>query len=289
MELFCSHSWYLSIATIAGQALGFTHNSHFSQSTYDHALRWGAAHPDSSGCWSGNQTFETCCVHWNGAPPGTCWDGSRTYESCCVAKTEWAPRSFSCNDKGLYWQRLRQTLSLFRVFTELRETPLDQASPKECLIGGVLSSMLSLIHVGHYRQYRTQEQKDEDYDRAESLLLTLFSSPVTLEEILVSGWPLFISLDLFRFDEAFQQMAHKRLPLQPPKEHTIKWSETVVKAVQNGQGRRIPVDTVLKLVKLELNIRELSCSKTVWPRFKISHSRVSLCVYIAVTHTHIYI
>lgn len=149
--------------------------------------------------------------------------------------------------------------------------------------------MLSLIHVGHYRQYRTQEQKDEDYDRAESLLLTLFSSPVTLEEILVSGWPLFISLDLFRFDEAFQQMAHKRLPLQPPKEHTIKWSETVVKAVQNGQGRRIPVDTVLKLVKLELNIRELSCSKTVWPRFKISHSRVSLCVYIAVTHTHIYI
>eukprot|EP00435_Cladocopium_sp_Y103_P050424 s561_g15.t1 len=251
-ELFTSHSWCLDlplVISISALVFGAAQSSPYSDisDTYNQALWWGAAHPGdppgTNGCFSSNRTFEHCCVSWTGEPGELprCWEnqgaegmegteGSQlTYDACCVAKHHWAPRSFSCDGKGIYWQRLYQTLALFRVFTELNETPLNQASPHECLVGGVLASILSLIHIGYDRQYRTQEQKDMDYERAEGLLLVLFSSPVTLEEVLVSGWPLFLSLDLFRADDGFLQMARQRLPLQAPGEHTLKWSEVVVK------------------------------------------------------------
>lgn len=270
-DLFTSHSWCLDLpfvisisALVCGAALSNPSTSYSDigdRDTYNQALWWGAAHPGdppgTNGCFSSNRTFETCCVSWTGELP-TCWEkqgaqmermeGSNlTYDACCVAKHHWAPRSFSCDGKSMYWQRLYQTLALFRVFTELHETPLNQASPQECLVGGVLASILSLIHIGYDRQYRTQEQKDMDYERAEGLLLVLFSSPVTLEEVLVSGWPLFLSLDLFRADEGFLQMARQRLPLQTPGEHTLKWSEVVVKSIQNGQGSRIAMEPVIRL------------------------------------------
>ena len=112
--------------------------------------------------------------------------------------------------------------------------------------------MLSLIHLGHYKHSRTPENKSRDYEEAENLLLQLFRSPITLEEILVSGWPLFVSLDLFRSDKGLQQMAQERLPLQPPGPHTLKWSEVVVKSIEQGQSRRISSESVLRLGKLVL-------------------------------------
>lgn len=259
-QAFFSHSWRLVLPILAVHAAPLNlrlEEVGSSPATYQQALWWGAAHPDVTGCFSGNKTFERCCVNWvDDTIPSGCWEDVSAYDSCCVAKADWAPRSFSCNDHGLYWQRLRQTLSLFRVFTELRETPLDRASPRECIIGGVLASILSLVHVGHYKGSRSQAQKEMDYDRAEDLLLVLFNSPVTLEEILVSGWPLFISLDLFRFDEAFQEMARQRLPLQALDAHTLRWSDSFVEVIQRGQGSRIRTDTLVKLVPLGPTVRQ---------------------------------
>ena len=253
-EVFSSHTWIFDVPLIIALAAGRSQvETHRETYTYQQALWWGAAYPgdpdDTSGCFSSNRTFEQCCVSWT--EPPNCWRAENlTYESCCVAKQHWAPRSFSCNSKGPYWQQLHQTLALFRVFTELNETPLNKASPRECFIGGVLASILSLIHLGQDRQYRTQEQKDQDYERAEDLLLVLFRSPVTLEEILVSGWPLFLSLDLFRTDEGFRQMAQERLPLEAPGEHTLKWADLLIKSIQHGQGSRIAVESVIRLGKL---------------------------------------
>lgn len=300
-ELFTSHSWCLDLplvisisALVCGAALSNPSTSYSDigdRDTYNQALWWGAAHPGdppgTNGCFSSNRTFETCCVSWTGELP-TCWEkeqgaqmemeGSNlTYDACCVAKHHWAPRSFSCDGKGMYWQRLYQTLALFRVFTELNETPLNQASPQECLVGGVLASILSLIHIGYDRQYRTQEQKDMDYERAEGLLLVLFSSPVTLEEVLVSGWPLFLSLDLFRADEGFLQMARQRLPLQTPGEHTLKWSEVVVKSIQNGQGSRIAMEPVIRL-------GNLAVEEVLWKAFVSIH-----ILYIYIFYNYYYV
>jgi len=255
---FSSHSWCLNLPLVLSLATFQVGSGVTSaEETYKQALWWGAAHPshpDIDGCFSRNRTFEHCCVRWENEIP-TCWssEGNLTYESCCIAKQHWAPRSFSCNGQGLYWRRLRQTLALFRVFTELNDSPLNKASPHECLVGGVLASMLSLIHLGHYKHSRTPENKSRDYEVAENLLLQLFRSPITLEEILVSGWPLFVSLDLFRSDKGLQQMAQERLPLQPPGPHTLKWSEVVVKSIEQGQSRRISSESVLRLGKLVLN------------------------------------
>lgn len=219
--------------------------------TFTHAVFWGAAHPDVSSCWSETRTFEMCCVKWDsGALPGQkCWsNGNRPqlYQLCCIAKPDQPPRSFfSCVGRGVFWERLRQTVSLFRSFQALSDTPLEKANPHECLLGGVLASMLTLVHITTAN--RSMERKVQDYDRAEYLLKVLFSSPVTLEEILASGWPLFLTLDFFRWDPGFQELADKRLPGVMAGDQTMRWSNTLSTAIQAESNGRIPTDLVMKL------------------------------------------
>ena len=122
-----------------------------------------------------------------------------------------------------------------------------------------------------------------DYERAEGLLLVLFSSPVTFEEVLVSGWPLFLSLDLFRADEGFLQMARQRLPLQTPGEHTLKWSEVVVKSIQNGQGSRIAMEPVIRLGNLaveEVLWKAFVSIHILYVRIFIFYNNYYMCIYI---------
>ena len=255
---FWSYAWKgLRVASVFGlpqvslgwsaPAVGFAAN----EVTYKHALFWGAAHPDISGCWSGNRSFEKCCVRWesNTRPGELCWSQDKRlqqYEACCIAKPDQPPRSFfSCVGKGLFWERLRQTLSLFRSFEALKETPLAKANPEECLLGGVLASMVALVHVTTAN--RSMEKKLEDYDRVEYLLKVLFSSPVTLEEILASGWALFLTLDFFRFDPGFHHLAEKRLPGILAGDRSMRWSNTLSTAIQGESSGRIPTDLVVKL------------------------------------------
>ena len=253
--LFASHSWRALSASVVVVA-GIQGFSTQSQAVHELAFEWGAAHPDLSGCWSGNETFEACCISWslNETPGQACWGAHRSarYAHCCIPKPDFAPRSFfSCTGKGIYWERFRQTLALFRDFSELSTTPLDKANPKECLIGGVLGQVLALVHVSHYKHYRSQAEKERDYDRAEHFLRVLLQSPVSLEEVLVSGWPLFLSLDLFRSDPSFQNMAQRRLtnPFSLSKE-SQQWSYSFSHAIGAGSGKRISVDALLKLLEL---------------------------------------
>ena len=254
---FLSHAWHVFASMAATSSTCRAQKPPGIQAVYEQALQWGAAHPDISDCWleSSNQTFEACCVQWsrNETPGQDCWDaGQRTkrYEHCCVPKLDWAPRSFfSCTGKGAYWERLRQTLALFRDFKELSSTPLVNADPQKCLIGGVLGHMLALVHVSHYKHGRTQAQKDRDYDAAEYLLKALLQSPVSLEELLVTGWPLFLSLDLFRLDPGFQRMAQRRVPIPVRlSEESRRWSHELGQAIDAGSGKRIPLDALMKFL-----------------------------------------
>lgn len=250
-SFFWSHTWRLPPLLLA-LACGIYASKQrgINEVTYKHALYWGSAHPDVSGCWE-NRTFEVCCVKWDsGILPGqSCWPESilaNEYERCCVAKPDRPPRSFfSCVGKGVFWERLRQTLSLFQSFQVLNDTPLDKADPKECLLGGVLASMIRLIHVTTVN--RSIEKKSRDYDRAEYLLKVLFTSPVTLEEILASGWPLFLSLDFFRWDSGFQEFANQRMPGIMAGDRTMRWSNTLTNTIQGESSGRIPTDLVVKL------------------------------------------
>lgn len=248
-QAFWSHAW--SFPQLLALVVG-VHAAKYktiNDVTYKHALFWGSAHPDVSGCWSEELTFERCCVKWDtGVVPGkSCWRNHESeYQACCVAKADQPPRSFfSCVGKGLFWERLRQTVSLFQSFQVLHDTPLDQADPKECLLGGVLASMITLVHVTTAN--RSMEKKVQDYDRAEYLLKVLFSSPVSLEEILSSGWPLFLTLDFFRWDPGFHQLADQRIPGVMAGDRTMRWSNTLLTAIQGESSGRIPMDLVVKL------------------------------------------
>ena len=241
--LFLSHAW-----AVHG-AVGYGLAAKVNEVTYQHSLAWGAAHPDVSGCWSEHRTFETCCVKWEAdtVPGENCWtDRAKFYNECCVAKSSWPPRaSFSCSGRGVFWERLRQTVSLFRAFTALNDTPLHKADPKECLLGGVMASLVALVHVT--TRNRTLEMKNKDFDRAEYLMKVLFSSPVTLEEILTSGWPLFLTMDFFRWDAGFLDLANQRLPGVMAGERTMRWSNTLSGAIEEAGAGRIPTDVVVKL------------------------------------------
>ena len=250
-KVFWSHTWRLPqvlLASVCG-VYGSKQRG-INEVTYKNALYWGSAHPDVSGCWSPNRTFEACCVKWDsGILPGqSCWteNPEKEYEACCIAKPDQPPRSFfSCVGKSVFWERLRQTLSLFQSFQVLNDTPLDKADPKECLLGGVVASMIRLVHVTTVN--RSIEKKGQDYDHAEYLLKVLFSSPVTLEEILASGWPLFLTFDFFRWDPGFQDLANQRMPGVMAGDRTMRWSNTLGNAIQGESGGRIPIDLVMKL------------------------------------------
>ena len=255
---FASHSWK-TLRLLLFAVCGHATNQEVNDFTYKKALFWGAAHPDHSGCWERDRTFERCCVKWDsGTSVGQqCWpnETGKEYQSCCVAKADQPPRSFfSCVGKGLFWERLRQTLSLFQSFQALAKTPLEEADPKECLLGGVLASLLALVHIT--RVNRTLEQKHQDYDRAEYMLKVLFSSPITLEEILVSGWPLFLTLDFFRFDVGFQQLAERRLPGIMAGDQTLRFCNTLSSSIQGESVQRIQGDLVGKLVMSVARSRE---------------------------------
>ena len=246
-HLYKSHSWKYGMMLCIPNVLLASNASKklaVNEVTFTHAVFWGAAHPDVSSCWSETRTFEMCCVKWDsGALPGQkCWsNGNRPqlYQLCCIAKPDQPPRSFfSCVGRGVFWERLRQTVSLFRSFQALSDTPLEKANPHECLLGGVLASMLTLVHITTAN--RSMERKVQDYDRAEYLLKVLFSSPVTLEEILASGWPLFLTLDFFRWDPGFQELADKRLPGVMAGDQTMRWSNTLSTAIQAESNGRIP-------------------------------------------------
>ena len=85
------------------------------------------------------------------------------------------------------------------------------------------------------------------YDKVEHAVRVLFESPISLEEILMSGWPLFLTLDFFRFDKVFQDMAEKRLPGVFAGLQTMRYSNTLSGAIQAEQGGRIALDSVVKL------------------------------------------
>ncbi|CAE7358434.1 unnamed protein product [Symbiodinium pilosum] len=63
----------------------------------------------------------------------------------------------------------------------------------------------------------------------------------------MSGWPLFLTLDFFRFDKVFQDMAEKRLPGVFAGLQTMRYSNTLSGAIQAEQGGRIALDSVVKL------------------------------------------
>lgn len=254
MLVFRSHTWALSLQAAVGSLAVAAASALGGGTTYQDAVWWGAAHPDITGCWLGNRSFERCCVNWNildELPGKACWseaDHAASYQACCVPKNDWAPRSFfSCADTGIYWERLRQTLSLFRSLTALQHSPLNGAAPQECLIGGVLVSLLELVYVSYELRNASAPRWEHAYNKVENSMRILFSSPVSLEEILVSGWPLFLTLDFFRFDNRFQELATQRLPGVFAGFQTMKYSNTLSAAIQAEQGNRIALDVVVKL------------------------------------------
>eukprot|EP00971_Amphidinium_carterae_P009428 186175-Amphidinium_carterae.1 len=187
------------------------------------ALVWGAAFPDTTDCWSTDRTFEQCCVAWDlegSVVPRCKLEGGQSlaafHDKCCVPSKSWPPRSFfSCTHQDEYWQVLRKVLALKDELTTLiHRAPPYLANLEECIVGGVTARIVEIAIASRYwlqQIKREAASKLEDYESAEQSLDVLLRSPITLEELLASGWEIFTAVSFLRSLEAVQ-VARQYLP-----------------------------------------------------------------------------
>lgn len=219
-------------------------------------LQWRGAMPDATGCWvEAGFTFEKCCVPWGAKDLGSiyrgnpaCWTHGFTYDRCCLPPE--VPRDFfSCDQSGSAWRHFREGMGLSKPFTECGISDVLQLAVDECLLGGVLAALVHIhmtVEIVN-RQGSAAGGIEGVFDRGARLLWLVLNSPLSLDEILSSGWPLFKTLLTLAAYPRLQLLAAARLgdavralPDSP------LFSITVARLLTLGE--RVPSDKILSLV-----------------------------------------
>eukprot|EP00931_Biecheleriopsis_adriatica_P077510 TRINITY_DN51060_c0_g1_i1.p1 TRINITY_DN51060_c0_g1~~TRINITY_DN51060_c0_g1_i1.p1 ORF type:complete len:704 (+),score=118.90 TRINITY_DN51060_c0_g1_i1:178-2289(+) len=220
---------------------------------------WGAATPEPSTCWvQEGFTFEFCCVAWEENDVGVgnrlCWTEGYTFEKCCAARL--VPRDlFSCADRGLLWQRFRHEVGLSR---DLAGSGLKEAVKRPiatCLLGGLVAALSHLAAVASRALHDRREASvlPTVFDRANSVLALVLRSPVSLDEMLVSGWPIGKVLTNLWSLPALQAHVRARSaklypPLTPPEDAAIRRFEHAFYAA-GFAGESVRSDIPLMLIE----------------------------------------
>ncbi|CAK9059963.1 unnamed protein product [Durusdinium trenchii] len=165
----------------------------------DGAARFGA------GCWA-NQTWEHCCAAKSeyGTGHGSCFGSLHRYKACCEPSQ--VPRDiFRCQDRGKVWSELRTGIIYARVFHELPDSESLRWRAGECFIGALMASLVFLAYAGAKRS--SEKILQQGWHLAEELFSILLRSPITIDELLLSGWHLGAILLFLRTLPSVEQIA----------------------------------------------------------------------------------
>lgn len=212
-----------------------------------------AATPDSSGCWkeSHDFTFEVCCVAWSDADVGVgdpnCWTLDYSYERCCLPRA--TPRSFfSCEERGPIWQRFRREVALSRNLASSGLLDILRMPVSNCFLGSLVAVLLHVYVVSASEETRPDSSSGynlfQAYNRASDWLKVMLRSPISMDEVLSSGWPVPKAvLTLQTLPSLASLVASSR---DPAIEELISWPEesqrfvlSVHHAVLEGQRARL--------------------------------------------------
>lgn len=156
-------------------------------------------------CWV-NTTWEHCCAAPSDLGTGDeeCFSGDRFIECCHPRK---APRDiFRCHDRGRDWSDLRTGIIYARVFQELPDPERLRWRPGECFLGAVMSALFYLaIAAGSPKT--PEAVLRHAWQHADDMVLLMLRSPVSVDEILLSGWHLGAILVFLRSSPRVEQIA----------------------------------------------------------------------------------
>ncbi|CAE7840766.1 unnamed protein product [Symbiodinium sp. CCMP2592] len=142
-------------------------------------------------CWS-NRTWEECCAvrsETYGTGLQDCFLGESAWQSCCNV-TEVPRDIFSCRDRGEEWRRLRTGLIYAAPLQQLPSPERMRWRASECLLGALLASLIQLSLEGFFTDGLMSQRVGVGFQIAEDLFTLLLRSPISVNEIMLSGWHL---------------------------------------------------------------------------------------------------
>ncbi|CAE8637536.1 unnamed protein product, partial [Polarella glacialis] len=228
---------------------------------------WGASVPDFTGCWAEpGFDFQVCCVAWTpegvGVGNPNCWQAGYTFEHCCQPTL--TPRDlFSCDERDPLWRTFRREMYLSRNLAGSGLFEALKLEMSDCLLGGLLAALSHVVAVAstvttlegtiHSRERENAEAVlPKVYERASSLLRMVLRSPLSLDEILQSGWAIGKVLTSLRFMKPVYEYLQVRTsgilpPVAPEIDLAIKRFTAAVHAAAMS-GERVRSDTALNLM-----------------------------------------
>ncbi|CAE7807977.1 unnamed protein product [Symbiodinium sp. CCMP2456] len=143
-------------------------------------------------CWS-NRSWEECCAVRSeayGTGLQDCFLSPSTWDRCCNVTQ--VPRDiFSCRDRGEEWQRLRMGIMYAVPLQQLPNPARMRWRASECLLGGLLASLIQLSMEGFSAGDGFLSQRvSTAWEIAEDLFTLVLRSPLSVNEIMLSGWHL---------------------------------------------------------------------------------------------------
>lgn len=206
-----------------------------------------------SDCWNQGWTWEHCCVPWSDKDKGIgnvgCWTHGFTYERCCEP-TPGKPREFfACGGRGELWERFRRDMMLGRDWSSTQAALVVQRHISECLLGAVLAALVHLAVVVVARE-RLGGDASEAWAVADQYLRVLLMSPVSIEEIVASGWPMGHVFAMLRMMPWIEDKAARLAEAcgGPPEEsgEALRLASTVARAL--GLEQRVPMDAGIRFL-----------------------------------------
>ncbi|CAJ1403468.1 unnamed protein product [Effrenium voratum] len=197
-----------------------------------------------AGCWV-NKTWESCCAV--AAPEwglGGCDAGPGYFEECCRARE--APRQiFSCS-KSAEWSALRIGVIYARPFTELPDLEALRWRASECFLGSVTAALCFLALEGAQAEVRGLSGRLSSAFRvAEELVVLLLRSPISMDEVLLSGWHLGAILLFLRSLKSIEEVAGPWDP-DPVAGSEEYWLLRQLEALPGAATLRVHQDLALK-------------------------------------------